>query len=51
VTDQWGLRPGQEAEQPAPDVEEMVHLGRSKGTRSAQDPEMDTFVRYAHLSR
>jgi LPS sulfotransferase NodH len=26
VTDQWGLRPGQEAEQPAPDVEEMVAL-------------------------
>jgi len=28
VTDQWGLRPGQEAEQPAPDVEEMVQLVR-----------------------
>ena len=26
VTDQWGLRPGQESEQPAPDVEEMVRL-------------------------
>jgi LPS sulfotransferase NodH len=26
VTDQWALRPGQEAEQPAPDVEEMVRL-------------------------
>jgi trehalose 2-sulfotransferase len=26
VTDQWGLRPGQQAEQPAPDVEEMVQL-------------------------
>ena len=28
VTDQWGLRPGQEAEQPAPDVEQMVQLVR-----------------------
>jgi trehalose 2-sulfotransferase len=28
VTDQWGLRPGQEAEQPAPDVEQMVQLIR-----------------------
>ena len=28
VTDQWGLRPGQEAGQPAPDVEEMVQLVR-----------------------
>jgi trehalose 2-sulfotransferase len=28
VTDQWGLRPDQEAEQPAPDVEEMVQLVR-----------------------
>jgi LPS sulfotransferase NodH len=26
VTGQWGLRPGQEAEQPAPDVEHMVQL-------------------------
>jgi LPS sulfotransferase NodH len=26
VTDQWGVRPGQEAKQPAPDVEEMVQL-------------------------
>jgi trehalose 2-sulfotransferase len=26
VTNQWGLRPGQEAEQPAPDVERMVQL-------------------------
>jgi trehalose 2-sulfotransferase len=26
VTDQWGLRPGQQAEQPAPDVEQMVQL-------------------------
>jgi LPS sulfotransferase NodH len=26
VTDQWGLRLGQEAEQPAPDLEEMVQL-------------------------
>ena len=26
VTDQWGLRPGQQAEQPAPDVAEMVQL-------------------------
>jgi len=26
VTDQWGLRPDQEAEQPAPDVEQMVQL-------------------------
>jgi trehalose 2-sulfotransferase len=26
VTDQWGLRPGQQAEQPAPDVEDMVQL-------------------------
>ena len=28
VTDQWGLRPGQQAEQPAPDVEQMVQLAR-----------------------
>jgi LPS sulfotransferase NodH len=28
VTDQWALRPGQEAEQPAPDVEQMVQLVR-----------------------
>ena len=28
VTDQWGLRPGQEAEQPAPDVEQMVQFAR-----------------------
>jgi LPS sulfotransferase NodH len=28
VTDQWGLRPGQEADQPAPDVEQMVQLAR-----------------------
>lgn len=26
LTDQWGLRPGQEAEQPPPDVEQMVQL-------------------------
>ena len=26
VTDQWGLRPGQQAEQPAPDVAEIVAL-------------------------
>jgi LPS sulfotransferase NodH len=26
VTDQWGLRPGQEAEQPLLDVEQMVRL-------------------------
>ena len=26
VTDQWALRPGQEAEQPSPDVEQMVQL-------------------------
>ncbi len=26
VTDQWGLRPGQEAEQPPPDVAQMVQL-------------------------
>ena len=28
VTDQWALRPGQEAEQPAPDVEQMVQLAQ-----------------------
>jgi LPS sulfotransferase NodH len=28
VTDQWALRPGQEAEEPAPDLEEMVQLVR-----------------------
>jgi LPS sulfotransferase NodH len=28
VTDQWGLRPGQQAGQPAPDVEQMVQLVR-----------------------
>jgi LPS sulfotransferase NodH len=28
VTDQWGLRPGQEAGQPAPGVEQMVQLAR-----------------------
>jgi len=28
VTNQWALRPGQEAEQPAPDVEQMVQLVR-----------------------
>ena len=28
VTDQWGLRPGQEAEQPTPDVEQMMRLVR-----------------------
>ena len=28
VTDQWGLRPGQEAGQPAPDVEQMVQFVR-----------------------
>jgi trehalose 2-sulfotransferase len=28
VTDQWGLRPGQQAEQPAPDMEQMVQLVR-----------------------
>lgn len=28
VTDQWGLRPGQQAGQPAPDVEQMVQLAR-----------------------
>jgi trehalose 2-sulfotransferase len=28
VTGQWGLRPGQEAEQPPPDVEQMVQLVR-----------------------
>jgi LPS sulfotransferase NodH len=28
VTGQWGLRPGQEAGQPPPDVEEMVQLVR-----------------------
>ena len=28
VTDQWGLRPDQEAGQPAPDVEQMVQLVR-----------------------
>jgi LPS sulfotransferase NodH len=28
VTDQWALRPGQQAQQPAPDVEEMVQLVR-----------------------
>jgi len=28
VTDQWGLRLGQQAEQPAPDVEQMVQLVR-----------------------
>ena len=28
VTEQWALRPGQEAEQPAPDVEEMVQFAR-----------------------
>ena len=28
VTDQWGQRPGQEAEQPPPDVEQMVQLVR-----------------------
>ena len=28
VTDQWGLRPGQEAGQPAPDVEQMVQFAR-----------------------
>jgi trehalose 2-sulfotransferase len=28
VTDQWGLRQGQQAEQPAPDVEQMVQLVR-----------------------
>ena len=28
VTDQWGLRPGQQAGRPAPDVEEMVALVR-----------------------
>src|SRR5215470_1256703 len=28
VTEQWGLRPGQQAEQPAPDVEQMVQLAR-----------------------
>jgi len=28
VTGQWALRPGQEAGQPAPDVEEMVQLAR-----------------------
>jgi trehalose 2-sulfotransferase len=28
VTGQWALRPGQEAEQPAPDVEQMVRLVR-----------------------
>ena len=26
ATDQWGLRPGQEPEQPAPDVEQMMRL-------------------------
>jgi LPS sulfotransferase NodH len=26
VTDQWGLRPGQKAQQPPPDVEQMVQL-------------------------
>jgi trehalose 2-sulfotransferase len=28
VTDQWALRPGQQAEQPAPDVEEIVQFVR-----------------------
>ena len=28
MTDQWALRPGQEAGQPAPDVEQMVQLVR-----------------------
>jgi trehalose 2-sulfotransferase len=28
ATDQWALRPGQEAGQPAPDVEQMVQLAR-----------------------
>jgi trehalose 2-sulfotransferase len=28
VTDQWALRPGQQARQPAPDVEQMVQLVR-----------------------
>ena len=28
VTDQWGLRPGQEAGRPAPDVEQIVQLVR-----------------------
>jgi LPS sulfotransferase NodH len=28
VTHQWALRPGQEAEQPPPDVEQMVQLIR-----------------------
>lgn len=28
VTDQWALRPGQEAGQPSPDVEQMVQLTR-----------------------
>jgi LPS sulfotransferase NodH len=28
VTDQWGLRRGQEAERPPPDVEQMVQLAR-----------------------
>ena len=28
VTDQWGLRPGQQAGRPAPDLEEMVALVR-----------------------
>ena len=28
VTDQWGLRPGQQAGRPAPDVEQMVQLVR-----------------------
>jgi trehalose 2-sulfotransferase len=28
VTEQWALRPGQEADQPAPDVEEMVQFAR-----------------------
>jgi trehalose 2-sulfotransferase len=28
VTNQWALRPGQEAEQPAPDLEQMVQLVR-----------------------
>jgi trehalose 2-sulfotransferase len=28
VTDQWGLRPGQQAEQPPPDVEQIVQLVR-----------------------